>query len=124
VGELACQLPGGLTALGEDAVIATGVPGGQHAEAAEQVGDGASTQGQDGDEGEKDESTVGRAREGRFERVQESVNLFGQLLVDPIELMSTGAGLLDLLASVGAALLPGQTPPELTSYTGHGSLLL
>jgi hypothetical protein len=123
VGELACQLPGRPTALGEDTVITARVPGGQRAKAAEQIGDGAPTQGQDGDDGEKDESAVGRAREDRFERVQDGVNLLGQLLMQPIELASTGAGLLDLLASVGAALLPGQMPVELTSYTGHGSLL-
>ncbi len=43
------------------------------------------------------------------------MNLLGQMLVDPIELASTDACLLDLLASVGAVLLPGQTPVELTS---------
>ena len=92
--------------MGEDAVVAGGVAGGQGAEGAQQVGDGAPADGQDGGEGEQDEAAIGRAREGRFQGVEDGADRLGELLVDPFELASRRTGLSGLLASQSTEPLP------------------
>jgi hypothetical protein len=112
VCEPARQRPEGPAIPGEDAVVAGGVPGCEGAEGPHQVGDGTPAQGQDGGEGEQEESVVGRAREGRFEGVEGGADHFGELLVDPFELTSRRTGLAGLLAPQGSEpfpeLFPGQ----------------
>ena len=93
-------------------MITAGVSGGEGAEGPQQVGDGPSARGQDGGEGEPDEAVVGRAREGRFEGVEDGVDLWRELLMNPIELASRRTGLASLLAAGGpepfTELLRGQ----------------
>ena len=48
-----------------------------------------SAQGQDRGDGEEDESTIGRTREGRSEGVEEGPHLLGQLLMVPVDLVSS-----------------------------------
>src|SRR4051794_31756568 len=79
---------------------------GQGAQAAEQVGDGAPAQGQDGGEGEHDEAVIGRSGESRLQGVEDGADLLGQLVVDPIESATSRTGLLGLLASEGPELFP------------------
>src|SRR3954469_23472951 len=71
---------------------------------------------------------MGRACEGRFEGIQESMDRLGQLLVDSVHPVSSLAGLSGLLPSRGTEslieLLLGQPLAGLVGYTGHGSLLV
>jgi hypothetical protein len=87
-----------------------------------------SAQGQNGGDGEQEESVMGRAREGRFEGIEESMDRLGQMLMGPFQLVSSLAGLSGLLPSRGTELLIelllGQPLAGRVSYTGHGSLLV
>ena len=80
-------------------MVAGGVSGGQRAQAAEQVGDVALPDGQDGGEGQDDEAAMGRAREGWFQGIEDTVQRPGQLPAEVLELASRGPGLSVVLAS-------------------------
>ena len=96
------------------------VSGGQGAAATEPVGEGSSAQGEEGGEGEQGEAVMGRAREGRFEGIEEGVDWLGELSVNPVEPAPRRAGLSGLLASEGAELLAGHALAVWAGYTGHG----
>src|SRR5438105_2825974 len=93
-------------------LVTAGVPGGEGAEGPQQVGDGPSAEGQDGGASEQDEAVGGRARAGRFEGVEDGVDLGRELLMNLIESASRRTGLAGLLAAGGpepfAELLRGQ----------------
>src|SRR6266436_298559 len=99
LGKSPCQIPAVPGTAREDTVIAGRVSGGQAAQAAEQVADGMSAQGQNGGDGEQEESVMGRAREGRVEGIEESMDRLGQVLMGPGHLVSSLAGLSGLLPS-------------------------
>jgi hypothetical protein len=82
------------------------VPGGQGAEGAQQVGDGAAAEGEDGREGEQEEPGVSRARERRFEGIKDGTKRPGKLLTNPPELAPGRSGLACLLASLSTELFP------------------
>src|SRR5271157_4305605 len=128
LGKTTCQRPRGPAVAGEDAVITAGVSRSQRAQTAEQVGDGASPQSQDRGEGKEDESVMGRVRESWFDGVKDSTDLFGQLVVNPIDLPPGRTSFSGLLASRCTALVPelflGQPLAGTVGYSGHGSLLV
>ena len=99
LGESPRQMPAAPRTAREDAVITGGVPGGQGAQAAEQVADGMSAKGQDRGDGQEGETTVGRTCEGRSKGVEEGPHLLGQLLMVPVETASSLASLSGLLLS-------------------------
>jgi len=109
-------------------VITAGVSRSQRAQTAEQVGDGASPQSQDRGEGKEDEPVMGRMRESWFDGVKDSTDLFGQLVVNPIDLPPRRTSFSSLLASRCTALVAelflGQPLAGTVGYSGHGSLLV
>ena len=110
----------------EDAVVAGRVPRGQTSHDAEQVGDGASAQGEDRGQGQEDESPMGGPREGRLQGVKHRADLLGKLLMNRLESSPCRPRLLRLLTSHGADPLleldSGESPGTGIEYTGHGSL--
>ncbi len=145
----ACQPASGPPAEGENAVITAGVARGQGAQAAEQVGDGASAHGEDGGQGQHDEALIGRSGQGRGQRLEDGVDRLGELAIEPLELASAQAGLTSPLAALFpgepflaasaqvrrlgtlmvrgpdglARFFRGQPLAGSAGYTGHGSLL-
>ena len=128
LGKTTCQRPRGPAVAGEDAVITAGVSRSQRAQTAEQVGDGVSPQSQDRGEGKEDESVMGRMRESWFDGVKDSTDLFGQLVVNPIDLPPRRTSFSGLLASRCTALVAelflGLPLAGTVGYSGHGSLLV
>ena len=98
---------------GEDAVITAGVPGSQGAQDAEQVGDGAPARGEDRGQGQEDESTMGRPRERRLDRLEDGTDLLGKSLVSALDPPPGGSGLASVLTPGGpeslADLLGGES---------------
>jgi len=83
---------------------------------------------QDRGEGKEDESVMGRMRESWFDGVKDSTDLFGQLVVNPIDLPPRRTSFSGLLASRCTALVPelflGQPLAGTVGYSGHGNLLV
>ena len=71
------QLQGRPASLGEDAVIAGGVAGGQVGGGAEQVGDGAAAGGEDGGDEQDQEALIGGVVEDRGERGEDGLSEVG-----------------------------------------------
>ena len=88
----------------------------------------ASPQSQDRGEGKEDEPVMGRMRESWFDGVKDSTDLFGQLVVNPIDLPPRRTSFSSLLASRCTALVAelflGQPLAGTVGYSGHGSLLV
>ena len=89
--------------------------GGQGAEAAEQVGGGAAAHGEDGGQRQQDEAVIGGAGQGRRQRLEGGMDGLGEPLMVAVDPAAGGAGLLGESASIGAAQLPGFTPPGLAA---------
>src|SRR6185312_5908240 len=89
----------------EDPMVAGGMPGGEASQNTEQVGDRASAEGEDRGEGQQDEATMGRPREGRFEGIKDLADLARKSLMILIESAPGRPRLLGLLASPGVELL-------------------
>jgi hypothetical protein len=109
-------------------VITTGVSGSQDAQNTEQVGDGASAQGEDRRQGKEDEPTMDRPRERRLKGVEDSTNLLGKSVVIPLKPPPRDTGLAGLLTPHGPEPLPellrGEALTRLAGYSTHGSLLV
>src|SRR5262249_47003438 len=91
---------------------------------AKQVGDRAPAQGEDRGQGQEEESAMDRARERRFEGVEDGADLLGQLLVEAFQLPPCGAGLARLMSSQGpepmAELLGRESRGGRIGYSRHG----
>lgn len=102
------------------------MPGCQGVQDAEQVGDGAPAQGQDGGESKEDEAAMDRPRERRLERIEDGANRLGKSLVNPFESSPCDSGFARLLSSHGteslAELLLRQSRAGPIGYSRHGSL--
>ena len=94
-------------------MITAEVAGGQGAEAAEQVGDGAAADGEDGGQCQQDEAVISGTGQGRRQRFEDGVDGLGESLMVALDLAARGAGLLGESASVGPAPLLGFTPTGL-----------
>src|SRR5205085_3289846 len=111
-------------AAGQEAVEAGGVPGHQRAQRAEEFGDVAATDGQEGGEEEDPKTEEGRACKGRGEGIEQLTCRAGQSVVEVAELASCLLGLVGLTPLQAAALGFGKWWALSPGYTGHGGLLV